>query len=147
MKKIEAIIKPFKLDEVKEALQEIGLQGITVLEAKGFGVFHFDLVLNQAIHLTAHAILVLDDRVGRLKGQHVGTGVAAIAADENPFPRTDALEHLRQPYQHGGRTRVADLAGEDRRRDLGQRNTDSLGHHERLCRECLRQHEGIEVVE
>ena len=37
MKKIEAIIKPFKLDEVKEALNEIGLQGITVLEAKGFG--------------------------------------------------------------------------------------------------------------
>ncbi len=37
MKKIEAIIKPFKLDEVKEALQEVGLQGITVLEAKGFG--------------------------------------------------------------------------------------------------------------
>ncbi len=37
MKKIEAIIKPFKLDEVKEALQEIGLQGLTVVEAKGFG--------------------------------------------------------------------------------------------------------------
>ncbi|OUI78909.1 nitrogen regulatory protein P-II 1 [Commensalibacter intestini] len=37
MKKIEAIIKPFKLDEVKEALQEIGLQGITVTEVKGFG--------------------------------------------------------------------------------------------------------------
>ncbi len=37
MKKVEAIIKPFKLDEVKEALHEIGLQGITVLEAKGFG--------------------------------------------------------------------------------------------------------------
>ena len=37
MKKIEAIIKPFKLDEVKEALQEIGIQGITVTEAKGFG--------------------------------------------------------------------------------------------------------------
>ncbi len=37
MKKIEAIIKPFKLDEVKEALQEIGLQGLTVIEAKGFG--------------------------------------------------------------------------------------------------------------
>ncbi len=36
MKKIEAIIKPFKLDEVKEALQDIGLQGITVIEAKGF---------------------------------------------------------------------------------------------------------------
>ena len=37
MKKIEAIIKPFKLDEVKESLQEIGIQGITVTEAKGFG--------------------------------------------------------------------------------------------------------------
>tara|TARA_B100000575_G_C22765710_1_gene455295 strand:- start:299 stop:637 length:339 start_codon:yes stop_codon:yes gene_type:complete len=37
MKKVEAIIKPFKLDEVKEALQEIGVEGLTVLEAKGFG--------------------------------------------------------------------------------------------------------------
>ena len=37
MKKIEAIIKPFKLDEVKDALNDIGLQGITVTEAKGFG--------------------------------------------------------------------------------------------------------------
>jgi len=37
MKKIEAVIKPFKLDEVKEALHEVGLQGITVTEAKGFG--------------------------------------------------------------------------------------------------------------
>src|SRR5215468_4399646 len=37
MKKIEAIIKPFKLDDVKEALQEIGLQGMTVTEVKGYG--------------------------------------------------------------------------------------------------------------
>jgi len=37
MKKIEAIIKPFKLDDVKDALQEIGVQGITIVEAKGFG--------------------------------------------------------------------------------------------------------------
>ena len=37
MKLVSAIIKPFKLDEVKEALQEVGLQGITVTEAKGFG--------------------------------------------------------------------------------------------------------------
>jgi nitrogen regulatory protein P-II 1 len=37
MKKIEAIIKPFKLDEVKDALHEVGLTGITVVEAKGFG--------------------------------------------------------------------------------------------------------------
>ncbi len=37
MKKIEAIIKPFKLDDVKEALHEVGVQGMTVVEAKGFG--------------------------------------------------------------------------------------------------------------
>ena len=37
MKKIEAVIKPFKLDEVKDALQDLGLHGMTVMEAKGFG--------------------------------------------------------------------------------------------------------------
>src|SRR3712207_3933870 len=37
MKKVEAVIKPFKLDEVKEALQEVGVQGMTVIEAKGYG--------------------------------------------------------------------------------------------------------------
>ena len=37
MKKVETIIKPFKLDEVKEALQDVGIQGLSVLEVKGFG--------------------------------------------------------------------------------------------------------------
>ena len=37
MKKIEAIIKPFKLDDVKEALNEIGIQGMTISEVKGYG--------------------------------------------------------------------------------------------------------------
>ena len=37
MKKVEAVIKPFKLDEVKDALQEIGVQGMTVTEARGYG--------------------------------------------------------------------------------------------------------------
>ncbi|MCF8162071.1 MAG: P-II family nitrogen regulator, partial [Candidatus Methylopumilus sp.] len=37
MKKIEAVIKPFKLDEVREALSEIGINGITATEVKGFG--------------------------------------------------------------------------------------------------------------
>ncbi|MFD0979758.1 P-II family nitrogen regulator [Tropicimonas aquimaris] len=37
MKKIEAIIKPFKLDDVKEALQDVGVQGLSVIEVKGFG--------------------------------------------------------------------------------------------------------------
>ena len=40
MKKIEAIIKPFKLDDVKEALTEVGIQGMTVTEVKGFGRTH-----------------------------------------------------------------------------------------------------------
>jgi len=40
MKKIEAIIKPFKLDNVKDALTEVGVQGITTVEAKGFGRQH-----------------------------------------------------------------------------------------------------------
>ena len=39
MKKIEAIIKPFKLDEVREALSEVGITGLTVTEVKGFGGF------------------------------------------------------------------------------------------------------------
>jgi len=38
MKKIEAIIKPFKLDDVKEALNEVGIQGMTISEVKGYGV-------------------------------------------------------------------------------------------------------------
>ncbi|MGD2012767.1 MAG: P-II family nitrogen regulator, partial [Desulfobacterales bacterium] len=37
MKKIEAVIKPFKLDDVKEALNEIGIQGMTISEVKGYG--------------------------------------------------------------------------------------------------------------
>lgn len=37
MKKVEAVVKPFKLDDIKDALQEVGIQGITVTEAKGFG--------------------------------------------------------------------------------------------------------------
>ena len=37
MKKVEAVIKPFKLDEVKEALQDVGVQGITLTEVKGYG--------------------------------------------------------------------------------------------------------------
>ncbi len=37
MKKVEAIVKPFKLDEVKDALSEVGIQGMTVTEVKGFG--------------------------------------------------------------------------------------------------------------
>ena len=76
MKKIEAIIKPFKLDDVKEVLQEVGVQGITITEVKGFGrqrghkevyrgtEYQVDLV--PKIHL----IIVADDA---LVGQVVDT--------------------------------------------------------------------------
>jgi nitrogen regulatory protein P-II 1 len=55
MKKIEAIIKPFKLDEVKEALHEVGIQGITVTEAKGFGRQKGHALVSRAIEAIQHA--------------------------------------------------------------------------------------------
>jgi len=48
MKKIEAIIKPFKLDEVKEALTEIGIQGMTVTEVRGFGLKTLEIIQHSA---------------------------------------------------------------------------------------------------
>src|ERR1043166_2944670 len=47
MKKVEAIIKPFKLDDVKEALSEVGIQGMTVTEVKGFGRTGGKKVINR----------------------------------------------------------------------------------------------------
>ena len=71
MKKIEAIIKPFKLDEVKEALQEVGLQGITVTEAKGFGRQKGHTELYRGAEYVVDflpkvqvSVLVPDDRTG-----------------------------------------------------------------------------------
>lgn len=72
MKKIEAIIKPFKLDEVKEALQEIGLQGITVTEAKGFGrqkghtaLYHGAEYVVDFLPKVKIELVVCDDIVGQ----------------------------------------------------------------------------------
>ena len=73
MKKIEAIIKPFKLDEVKEALQDFGVQGLTVTEAKGFGrqKGHTELYRGAEYQVdflpkVKLEIAVLDDQVDRL---------------------------------------------------------------------------------
>src|SRR3569833_658944 len=70
MKKIEAIIKPFKLDVVKEALQEVGLQGITVTEAKGFGrqkghteLYRGAVYVVEFIHKEKIEVVVCDDMV------------------------------------------------------------------------------------
>ena len=63
MKKIEAIIKPFKLDEVKEALQEVGIQGLSVVEVKGFetDVWRLKWKLTEALldELEPNAKLIL----------------------------------------------------------------------------------------
>ncbi|HTY20205.1 MAG TPA: P-II family nitrogen regulator [Geobacteraceae bacterium] len=73
MKKVEAIIKPFKLDEVKEALNEVGIQGITVSEVKGFGrqKGHTELYRGAEyvvdfIPKIKMEIIVADDAVGKV---------------------------------------------------------------------------------
>ena len=73
MKKIEAVIKPFKLDEVKEALQEIGVQGMTVIEAKGYGRQKGHTELYRGAEYVIDflpkvkiEVVVADDQVGRV---------------------------------------------------------------------------------
>ena len=58
MKKIEAIIKPFKLDDVREAVQELGVQGMTVTEVKGFG--------RQKGHTEIYRVVVPEERVSEV---------------------------------------------------------------------------------
>ena len=73
MKKIEAIIKPFKLDEVKEALQDVGVQGLSVIEVKGFGrqkghteVYRGASVTVDFVHKAKLEILASDADVARI---------------------------------------------------------------------------------
>mgnify|MGYP001796582664 CR=1 FL=1 len=94
MKKVEAIIKPFKLDEVKEALSSIGVQGLTVSEVKGFGrqKGHTELYRGAEdvvdfLPKGKHEIILSDElaaqgvepsdraaRPGRIRGRHRGAG-------------------------------------------------------------------------
>jgi nitrogen regulatory protein P-II 1 len=85
MKKIEAIIKPFKLDEVKEALQDVGLQGITVTEAKGFG--------RQKGHTYRGAEYVVDF-LPKVK-------IEVVLADENVEAAIDAIRKAAQTGRIG----------------------------------------------
>jgi nitrogen regulatory protein P-II 1 len=73
MKKIEAIIKPFKLDEVKDALSEVGVQGMTVTEVKGFGrtggkkeVYRGSAYVVDFVPKVKLEIIVADDNVGQV---------------------------------------------------------------------------------
>ena len=70
MKKLEAIIKPFKLEEVKEALAELGIEGMTVTEVKGFGrqKGHTEIYRGQRIHGRFSAQSESGSRAGRRHG-------------------------------------------------------------------------------
>ena len=92
MKKIEAIIKPFKLDEVKEALQEIGIQGLSVIEVKGFGrqKGHTELYRGAEYQVdflpkVKLEIAVQDDQVDRLVEAIVGAAKTGKIGDGKVF--------------------------------------------------------------
>ena len=93
MKKIEAIIKPFKLDDVKEALQAIGLQGMTVVEAKGFGRQKGHTELYRGAEYVVDFLpklkieVVLDRRSGRCR------------AGSDPKGRQDRQDRRRQDFR------------------------------------------------
>jgi nitrogen regulatory protein P-II 1 len=87
MKKIEAIIKPFKLDEVKEALQEAGIQGITVLEAKGFGRQKGHTELYRGAEYVV-------DFLPKVK-------IEVVVSDENLGPAIDAIRGAAQTGRIG----------------------------------------------
>ena len=98
MKKIEAIIKPFKLDEVKEALQEAGIQGITVLEAKGFGRQKGHTELYRGAEYVV-------DFLPKVK-------IEVVVSDEN---LDQAVEAIRAAAQTGPHRRWQDFCIPDRR--------------------------------
>ena len=77
MKKIEAIIKPFKLDEVKEALQDAGVQGLSVIEVKGFGRQKGHTELYRGAEYTVDFVNKMKVEVGACDSQ-VDTVIEAI---------------------------------------------------------------------
>ena len=97
MKKIEAIIKPFKLDEVKEALQGIGLQGMTVVEAKGFGRQKGHTELYRGAEYVV-------DFLPKLK-------LELVVADDQVEPALDAIQTAAKTGKIGdGKIFVSDVA-------------------------------------
>jgi nitrogen regulatory protein P-II 1 len=66
MKKIEAILKPFKLDDVKDALNAIGIQGMTVIEVKGFGRQKVEVVVDDALAEKVVTTIMEKARTGKI---------------------------------------------------------------------------------
>jgi nitrogen regulatory protein P-II 1 len=97
MKKIEAVIKPFKLDEVKEALQELGVQGMTVLEAKGYGRQKGHTELYRGAEYVV-------DFLPKLK-------VEVVVADDQLSPALEAIQAAARTGRIGdGKIFVSDIA-------------------------------------
>ena len=119
MKKIEAIIKPFKLDEVKEALQEVGLQGITVTEAKGFGRQKGHTELYRGAEYVV-------DFLPKVK-------IEIVLGDEMV---EKAIEAIRRAAQTGPYRRRQNLRLEHRRSDPDQNGGIRIGRH--LMRQTIR---------
>jgi nitrogen regulatory protein P-II 1 len=112
MKKIEAIIKPFKLDEVKEALQEVGLQGMTVTEAKGFGRQKGHTELYRGAEYVVDFLpkvkieVVLPDDHGR-KGDRGHRGAARTG--RSATARSSSRRRTGDPHPHRRNRRRRDL--------------------------------------
>jgi nitrogen regulatory protein P-II 1 len=102
MKKVEAIIKPFKLDEVKDALSEVGIQGMTVTEVKGFGRTGGK---KEVYRGSAYVV----DFVPKVK-------VEIVVTDEQTQQVLDAIEKERQDRPHR------------RRQDFRQRDRQGSAH-------------------
>ena len=97
MKKIEAIIKPFKLDDVKEALHEVGVQGMTVFEAKGFGRQRGHTELYRGAEYVV-------DFLPKLK-------IEAVVADGSVQPAIEAITKAAQTGKIGdGKIFVSDVS-------------------------------------
>ena len=100
MKKLEAIIKPFKLEEVKEALAELGIEGMTVTEVKGFGRQKGHTEIYRGSEYTVDflpkvkvEVVMADDMVDGIRSglrPQAGAGVACVREDR---------EHLRNSYR------------------------------------------------
>ncbi len=110
MKKIEAIIKPFKLDEVKEALHDVGVSGITVTEARGFGRQKGHTELYRGAEYVVDFLpkvkleVVVDDPLA----ERVVEAIQNAAPDRPDRRRQDLRHHDRHRRAHPHRERDAD---------------------------------------
>jgi len=100
MKKIEAIIKPFKLEDVKEALSEIGIEGMTISEVKGFGrqkghteIYRGSEYTVDFLPKVKFEIVLADDRIGKAVEAIVSSAKTGKIGDGKVFvlPIEDAI--------------------------------------------------------